>query len=61
MRCYKEYENIYSEGRIYGHLPFAFTIHLMLREGDILVVEIDAQFEGHLSQVFIGGPLEAHI
>lgn len=50
--------NIYArKGRIYGHLPFAFAVYLMLGEGDFFVVQSYTDVQGNLSYVLISRPL----
>ena len=39
-------------------LPLALAIHFVLREGDVLVIQVDTKLCGNLAQVLIGGPLE---
>ena len=46
-----------QKGRIYGHLPFAFAVYLMLGEGDVFVVQSDTNVHGYLPQVLISRPL----
>lgn len=38
-------------------LPFAFSVHLVLRKGDVLMVEVDTELRGDLADVLIGSPL----
>ena len=58
MRCYKGYMNTCTQKRrIYGHLPFAFAVYLMLGEGDVFVVQSDTNVHGYLPQVLISRPL----
>lgn len=37
--------------------PFAFSVHLVLRKGDVLMVEVDTELRGDLADIFIGSPL----
>ena len=51
------------QSRMYKHwidsanLPFAFPVHLMLRERDVLVVNVDPKAERDLPQILISRPL----
>ena len=58
MQFYKTYMNICTQKwRIYGHLPFAFTVYLMFGKGDVFVVQSYADVQGNLPQVLISRPL----
>lgn len=39
------------------HAPFTFAIDLVLRECDVLMIEVYPKLSRHLTQVFIGCPL----
>lgn len=39
------------------NVPFALAIYLMLRERDVLMVEVDTHFGRNLTKVFVCGPL----
>lgn len=39
-------------------IPFALSVHFMLRERDVLMVKIYAKLHGSLAQILIGSPLK---
>ena len=62
MRFYIQNLNGWHICYLKEYAPFAFTVHLVLGERDVLVVEVYAEFRGNLTQVLIGSPLkEANI
>ena len=43
------------------HSPFALPVNLMLREGDVLVVDLHTDVQRHLTQILISRPLQVFV
>ena len=57
MRFYIQNLNGWHICYLEKYAPFAFTVHLVLGERDVLVVEVYTELRCNLAQILVGGPL----